>query len=485
VGYRHYDTKDIEPLFPFGFGLSYTTFAYSNLKISSRSTPAGSPVLISLDVENTGSIAGEEVVQLYLSNSGSPIWMPEKELKGFDRLSIAAGEKKTVYFNLTADEFYYWDMSEKAYKVNPGNYIIQAGGSSSNLPLSDTITLTSSSGKPDLRVTEVFTMPRYPKKGDQVYFYALVKNQGNAALTSSDIFNISFSINDSIVAQAENVGIALSSGNVKLIGSSGSFKATSDKFILHTIVDKGLQIDEWIEDNNSYFKQIGVPGPKQDLSNVNIALNKTVTSSSNKDGSNPSALVDGNKNSRWESVWQDSQWICTDLGSSTSISKVILNWESAYASGYSVQVSEDSISWSDVFTTENGNGGIDTISFEPRDARYVRINLKKRFTEWGFSLYEIEIYPAPVKANKNINRRMDHNPAHIINLPNGCISVNSGSGIINKIVISDLQGRSLQVHNQRFSGKLLLNVRNLRNGLYIINCTGPAAQYRQKLLIRK
>lgn len=484
-GYRWFDEKEITPEFCFGFGLSYSTFAYSNLRISALSTPAGSPVIISVDVQNTGTIDGEEVVQLYLSNISSSLWMPKKELKGFERISIAAGEKKTVSFLLTADEFYYWDESDKVYNVNPGDYIIRIGGSSDNLPLSDTVALTPSSGKPDLRITEVFTMPRYPKKGDLVYFYALVKNSGNYALSSSDIFNISFRVKDSVVALAENIAVILKSGNVQLIGSTGTYKVASESFDLEATVDASLQIDEWIENNNSYFKKVGIQGPKPDLSNVNIAINKTLSSSSNKDGNSPENLVDGNKNSRWESAWEDSQWVCVDLGSITSISKIILAWEAAYATGYSVQVSEDSTNWNNIFSTDNGNGETDTITFEAKDARYVKIIFNKRFTEYGFSLYELEIYPAPVKINRNKNKELNRTAAKIHFLSNGHLFINSGSLIIEKLIVCDLQGRSVLKHNQSFRGKTSINIKNLKDGLYIVNYTGSGTSYRQKLLLRK
>lgn len=479
-GYRWFDEKGIEPQFPFGFGLSYTTFEYSNMDLSLNTAPAGSAIQVNVDVQNTGLIDGEEVVQLYISNIGSSLWMPKKELKGFERIKLAAGEKKTVTFNLTSEEFYYWNETSKSYDVNPGDYIIRVGGSSANLPLCDTLTYTESAGKPDLKITEIFTVPRYPKKGDQVYVYAMVKNMGNAALRSSDKFKISFSLNDSVVTQSLPE-VEIKTGQATLIESIGSFKAPSDKFSLMATVDSERSIEEWLESNNIYIKQVGIPGPRPDLSKVNVALNQPVTASSSKNGSNPALVVDGNMNSRWESEWEDNQWICVDLGTTSEISKVILSWEAAYASKYTLQVSEDSISWTDISSNENSDGDKDTITFDPVNARFVRINCITRATEYGFSIYEIEVYPAPVAVFYNKNRKRSQ-PIEIHQSRLGYVKIKGISGV-NQIIINDLQGRSIFKGNLRAGITTTIYTRNFRNGVYILNCIGPDTRIKQKLLI--
>lgn len=481
-GYRWFDENKLKPQFPFGFGLSYTTFTYNNLCLLSDNAPAGSPIKISVDVKNTGTIDGEEVVELYLSNLSSSLWMPQKELKGFERIKLDSGEKKTVTFSLTAEDFYYWDETEKSYKVNSGDYIIRIGGSSDNLPLKDTLTLTPATAKPDLKITEVFTMPRYPKKGDQVYFYALVKNQGTAPLTGSDLFNISYSVNESIVAQTENISITLNPGQAQLISSSESFKATAESFPLTSSIDTYKKITEWIEDNNSYTKQIGIPGPKIDLSKINIALNQPVSASSNKDESKPLYVVDSNNNSRWESDWNDSQWICIDLGLVNSLNKIVIHWEAAFASDYSVLLSIDSSSWFEAFSTSSGDGQTDTINFPSKDSRYVKINCIKRSTQWGFSIYEIEVYPTPVKTEKNTSKISPK--ASIVHTPQGYLLINDASRNLQNIKICNLQGRMVYTAKLSAHGISSININALRNGIYIINCTGPLFSVKRKILIR-
>lgn len=127
-----YVQESSKPLFPFGFGLSYTTFAYDNLRLSAPQLSAGGQVLVSIDVTNTGNRAGDEIVQLYIRDVHSTIARPVLELKGFERIHLAPGEKKTVTFILTAEHLKYW-MKGKGYTVEPGIFTVYVGPSSQTL----------------------------------------------------------------------------------------------------------------------------------------------------------------------------------------------------------------------------------------------------------------------------------------------------------------------------------------------------------------
>jgi beta-glucosidase len=135
VGYRWYDTKKIEPLFPFGFGLSYTTFTYSNLRISSTG-PASAEV--ACDVTNSGSRPGAEVAQLYVGAEQSAVQRPEKELKGFTKVLLAPGETKTVKMALNSRSFAYYSTEKHTWVVEPGDFEIQVGSSSRDIRLKGT-----------------------------------------------------------------------------------------------------------------------------------------------------------------------------------------------------------------------------------------------------------------------------------------------------------------------------------------------------------
>lgn len=135
VGYRYFDKKGIAPLFPFGHGLSYTTFGYSKLNLSSPGIRPGSSVLVKMDVKNTGQRAGEEVVQLYLRDRKPQIDRPVRELKSFAKIALQPGEFKTVSFQLTPRDFAYFDVAGKEWKANAGTYDIEVGASSRDIRL--------------------------------------------------------------------------------------------------------------------------------------------------------------------------------------------------------------------------------------------------------------------------------------------------------------------------------------------------------------
>ena len=125
-----------EPLYPFGYGLSYTTFAYSNLRTSSETIPDSGSVNVTFDLRNTGRRAGEEVVQLYVTHLGSKVERPLKELKGFERVALRPGETKRVTLALPAERLAYWDVIRKRFVVEPGRVRLVVGGSSADARLS-------------------------------------------------------------------------------------------------------------------------------------------------------------------------------------------------------------------------------------------------------------------------------------------------------------------------------------------------------------
>ncbi|MDT3498163.1 glycoside hydrolase family 3 C-terminal domain-containing protein, partial [Bacillus toyonensis] len=141
VGYRYYDAKNIEPLFPFGFGLSYTNFEYSKLSINNNEIKDTVSVLV--NVKNTGSIAGKEIVQLYIKDVESSMIRPEKELKGFEKVELQPGEEKTVSFILNKRSFAYYNVELKDWHVETGEFEILVGKSSKEIVLQDNIFVQS------------------------------------------------------------------------------------------------------------------------------------------------------------------------------------------------------------------------------------------------------------------------------------------------------------------------------------------------------
>jgi beta-glucanase (GH16 family) len=125
---------------------------------------------------------------------------------------------------------------------------------------------------------------------------------------------------------------------------------------------------------------------------TNLALNMPATESGHEAAFTANAAFDGNTGTRWSSLFSDSQWISVDLGAVKTISRVKLNWETAYGKGYKLQVSNDGTTWVDVYSTTTGDGGIDDISINPTNARYVRMYGTQRSTIYGYSLWEFEVY---------------------------------------------------------------------------------------------
>jgi len=130
VGYRHYATRGVEPLFPFGHGLSYTTFEYSDLRLSPPALQADGTLEVSVDVTNTGDRAGKEVVQLYVRDLESSVERPLRELKGFEKVLIEPGQTRTVTFTLTREDLSFFDAKANRWVAESGAFEVMVGGSS-------------------------------------------------------------------------------------------------------------------------------------------------------------------------------------------------------------------------------------------------------------------------------------------------------------------------------------------------------------------
>jgi beta-glucosidase len=148
VGYRYYDKKKIEVLFPFGYGLSYTTFEYADLRVDKDVLTDTETVSVSVDVTNTGGVAGKEIVQLYVADKASTPIRPVKELKGFEKVYLKPGETKTVSFILDKRSFAYWNTRIHDWHVESGDFEIMIAKSSRDIILSGTVTVHSTAALP-------------------------------------------------------------------------------------------------------------------------------------------------------------------------------------------------------------------------------------------------------------------------------------------------------------------------------------------------
>ncbi len=287
VGYRGFDKRQIQPLFPFGYGLSYTTFRLSNLQLSSPTLVSGGRVTANVRVTNTGQRAGAQVVQLYVCDPNPKIDKPVRELKGFAKVFLQAGQSQNVSLQLSPRDFAWCDVRAKGWRANAGTYQIEIGDSSRNLTQRATVRLAD-------------------------YFEPIP------------------------------------------------------------------------------FMRDDVPLPTPETA-PDLAFGKRAFASSQQEQNKPEFAFDNNLETRWGSDFLDNQWLAVDLGATQKIGRVSLTWEDAYASEYRIEVSGDGQNWRSVYSTTQGQGGDEDISFAPVQARFVRVFCVKRATTFGSSLREFHV----------------------------------------------------------------------------------------------
>lgn len=289
VGYRHFDRAGITPAFPFGHGLSYTSFVYSDLRLSPTVLAPAGVTTVTLQVHNTGQRAGEEVVQLYIHDPAPQVDKPVRELKRFCRVALEPGQRKTVSFTLDAEAFAYCDAPGKQWRADAGTYEVQVGSSSRDLRLTG-----------ELRLSNTWTRS--------------VPGMGN-----------------------------------------------------------------WRDETVA---------PGRDL-----AQGQPVRASSvEKQDTMAEFAVDGSGSTRWSSAFSDPQWISVDLGAVRRVDRVLLRWEGAFATHYTIEVSLDENEWRQVYATDSGLGDEELVSFEPVATRYVRLTGQRRGTQYGYSLWTLGVY---------------------------------------------------------------------------------------------
>lgn len=169
VGYRYYDAKQIEPLFPFGHGLSYTTFDYSDLTLSRSELSDTDTVEVTVAITNSGRVAGQETVQLYVRDIESTVVRPAKELKDFVKVALQPGEETTISFTLDKRAFAYYNVELKDWHVESGQFEILIGGSSRSIAVSATVLVNA-------------TVPLYEKYDRNALLGELMRNPAAAPI---------------------------------------------------------------------------------------------------------------------------------------------------------------------------------------------------------------------------------------------------------------------------------------------------------------
>ena len=488
-GYRYYDELGITPQFAFGHGLSYTSFTYNNIQIASSTFTAGTPITVSVDVQNTGTLAGEEVVQLYLENNAASLWMPRKELKGFEKIALQAGETKIVTFTLTANELYYFNPENDGYEIAIGDYIAHAGGSSDALTESVPFTITAGTAAPDLEITRIFSYPRYPLMGDSVLFLALVKNQGTQNMMPGTSVKLMFEVNGSEVSSNTTIDDTLFVGGAILVGANQGVSETplwvpteNISYTVTATIDSNAEITEHIESNNALTTSILVADSSEQIS-TNLCYQKPISASSIENFEHPAEnAVDGSFSTRWSSQFSNPQYIMVDLLDLYHIEVIALAWESAYSSEYTLEVSEDNANWIEIIHDTNANGGND-LFYPEINARYIRVEGLQRATQWGHSLFEIQAFGELTSSLVNTefisnNIRLYPNPStgefFITGLPaNEQVDLEIYN-ILGKLIL-----KTTTVENQR----IVLPVQTDSNSMYLIHIKGENFKEIRRVLL--
>ena len=194
VGYRYYDAREMQMAFPFGYGLSYTTFAYSNLRLDRQEITDQETLTVSVDITNTGNVAGKEVVQLYIRDNTRACRRPDKELKGYEKVTLEPGETKTVTMTLDHRSFAWYNTDLKDWYAASGKYDVMVGTSSRQICLSASVQINSSIRLPlklDLNTTlaELSADDRTVKYGEYLKnkSYAFFGQYGGDEALSGDV----------------------------------------------------------------------------------------------------------------------------------------------------------------------------------------------------------------------------------------------------------------------------------------------------------
>ena len=202
VGYRYYTSKEMEVLFPFGYGLSYTTFSYGNLTVDKKEFKESEKLLVSVDVTNTGACTGKEVVQLYVAPKGGTIIRPVRELKAFEKTELAPGETKTVTFELDSRAYAYWNTEIHDWHVETGAYEIQICRNAQEVLLSEEVQVESETVLPKVytlnsTMGEIMADP----KGKAILEQAMSEMEGmDGESTEEQMQDDSGVINDEMMA---------------------------------------------------------------------------------------------------------------------------------------------------------------------------------------------------------------------------------------------------------------------------------------------
>ena len=208
VGYRYFESVDAPVLFPFGFGLSYTNYDYRDIKTDKKEMDADEKLTVTVTVENTGDRDGKEIVQLYVLHDGKTVYMPKIQLRAFDKVDVAAKSSATITFTLDKRAFAFYDVNEKDWIVESGEYEIAVGGNVRELKCRTTVTVTGRDCDKDAPAAKGwYFSPDVNKPVGDDDFKSLFKD-GNVTCVKHECVKGSFTSDDSFEDMSHTSGLA-------------------------------------------------------------------------------------------------------------------------------------------------------------------------------------------------------------------------------------------------------------------------------------
>ncbi|WP_073926956.1 beta-glucosidase [Streptomyces sp. CB03911] len=415
VGYRWYDAKNKEPLYPFGYGLSYTTFGYSGLTVSAPD--AAGNVAVGFDVSNTGTRAGSEVAQVYVGQPAAS-GEPPKNLRGFQKVALDPGQTKHVSLTLDARSFQYWSGS---WTTAAGTHTVSVGSSSRDLRLTGQTTVTGGGGTGG-------GLTLLPRTG----WTASASSTGGGDVPANMLDGNAASRWSSGVPMASGQSLTVDTGAVRSLAritmDSGGSAADYARGYQVFLSPDGVSWGSPVTTGNGTGPLVTADFPAQNARYVKVVQTGTATSwwsvtefnayatgggtgsgptvlprtgwtasaSSTGGGDVPANMLDGNAASRWSSgvPMASGQSLTVDTGAVRSLARITMDSGGSaadYARGYQVFLSPDGVSWGSPVTTGNGTGPLVAADFPAQNARYVKVVQTGTATSW-WSVTEFNAY---------------------------------------------------------------------------------------------